>query len=194
MSNCYKKFIDVIDGQWMINIAKTNGGDIVAFRSLWVGTLLIIATIGLQALIDPQLHGPISWKGFLSQLTDLGAISGAIYAGTYAAFYARFVSQWSYLANLYNQIKQAETAACAQSPALAQWKAGYIEDAETLHLMRKRSIAPVVRAWAEDDKVIQEYSRHTPGGLNRLSRIKAIVEKAYLDFDEAENKNNHQVR
>ncbi len=34
---------------------------------------------------------------------------GAIFAAVYFALYARFASQWSYLANLYNKIKEAET-------------------------------------------------------------------------------------
>jgi hypothetical protein len=31
---------------------------------------------------------------------------GAIFAAVYAALYARFASQWSYLAGVYNQMRQ----------------------------------------------------------------------------------------
>ena len=178
MSSCYENVISFFDGQWIIGESGKNGGDIVAWRSLWVGTWLILITIGLQALVDPDRHGPITWHGFFSQLSGLGAVIGGIYGGTYAAFYARFVSQWSYLANLYNLIKQAESTGGAKTEVLAQWKAGYIEDAETLHLLCKRSVAPVVKSWATDKSVVKAYTEHTPGGDARLRRIQHAVEAA----------------
>lgn len=178
MASWYDKLVNCLDGQWMIGSSGSNGGDKVALRSLWVGSILILATIGLQAFFDPTLKGPLSWNGFCNQLNGLGPVVGGIYGGTYAAFYARFVSQWSYLANLYNQIKQAESAKDANEDVLAQWKAGYIEDAETLHLLCKRSVAPVVRAWSSDQGVIDAYVKDTPGGMNRLNRIRAEVDAA----------------
>jgi hypothetical protein len=57
--------------------------------------------------------------------------------------YARFSSQWSYLAGVYNQIKAAECRTGFQETVLAQWKAGFIEDAADLHLLRKAMFASI---------------------------------------------------
>lgn len=76
---------------------------------------------------------------------------GATIAASYAASYSRFASQWVYLAELYNQIKAAELSipevlTPAQVLVFAEWKAGFLEDCETLHLARnhrsRRQFAP----------------------------------------------------
>src|SRR4051812_24956948 len=101
--------MDWLSGQRIVDSVGTNGGDVVVVRTVFVGMELTLLCVCLQAWIDPDLHGPISFAGLASQLTSLGSVIGAIFGGTYVAFYTRFVSQWAYLAGVYNQIKQAET-------------------------------------------------------------------------------------
>ncbi|VDO51962.1 unnamed protein product [Brugia timori] len=118
-----------------------------------------------------------------------------IFGATYAALYARFASQWGYIANLYNQIKQSEVDAAgsaqAAAPAtsisgtavspspsdaalvLAQWKAGFIEDALALHMASKPSIAGVIGAWFKDQYVKDAFmnsTRRTPPRRSRRCR------------------------
>jgi len=142
-----------------------------------VGTILTLLVVALQALVDPTRVGPISVQGLQSQLTELGAIIGAIYAGVYAALYSRFVSQWTYLAGVYNMIKQAEAANDCDEEVIAQWKAGYIEDAEVLHLLGKNLVAPVVKAWARDELVEAAYIDYAPKGARGLQEVKDKVAK-----------------
>ena len=79
----------------------------------------------------------------------------------YAALYSRFASQWTYLAGVYNQIKMAESRTDRDPRKIAEWKAGFIVDAEELHLVRKPLFAEVVRAWRKDAAVEDAYQART---------------------------------
>jgi hypothetical protein len=61
--------------------------------------------------------------------------------------YARFASQWTYLAGVYNQIKAAEARRDADAEKLAEWKQGFIADAEALHLDNNPIFVDLVAAW-----------------------------------------------
>lgn len=179
MQKLLEKTLDCLSGQWIVDCFGSNGGHVVVLRALVVGVELTSICLIVQALIDPSRHGPMSLVGLASQLADLGSVIGAIFAGAYAAFYTRFVSQWTYLAGVYNLIKQAESAKDCKQEIINQWKAGYVEDAENLHLMLKPGIAPIVKAWAEDTGVQIAYEVYTPGGAVRLSGVKASVSKVF---------------
>lgn len=84
-----------------------------------------------------------------------------------------------YLAGLYNLIKQTEAIAGSDKKIIAQWKAGYLEDAENLHLAAKNNLAPVLHAWVQDPDVIRAYIKNTPGGTNRLRRLRSMAARAY---------------
>lgn len=121
-----------------------------------------------------------------------GAETPTILGATYAALYARFTSQWTYIANLYNQIKQAEVeAAGAQrnlpiaSPpmpsdaafVMAQWKAGFIEDALAVHMATKPPIKGVIQAWfavAEAKAAFMAYTPHAAIKVGQLQRFEVL--------------------
>ena len=94
----------------------------------------------------------------------------------YTAFYARFASQWSYLAELYNSIKAIEVSGVQDKVALAQWKAGFIEDAQALHMECKSSFLSVVIAWLEDPEVVNAFVENTIAGSQRLDDLKKNLE------------------
>jgi hypothetical protein len=74
--------------------------------------------------------------------------------GIYTALYARFASQWNYLANLYNQMMQVGVSAeHIQRDKMARWKAGFVEDAYSLHLAQKPMFAEVVAHLLVDPEV-----------------------------------------
>lgn len=115
---------------------------------------------------------------------------GAVFAGVYVALYTRFASQWNYLAALYNQIVEAQLAMPSDNPddrqnALAAWKAGFIEDAEELHLATKSVFLVAVLHWGQDEEVAAQYAKNTVGGGARLEvlliRLGAIWDKAHRE-------------
>jgi len=135
---------------------NSNGGDIVLARSLIVASKLTALTLILKNLIDPCIGYNFSWSALRQQCIDLAPWGSAVAGATYLALYDRFKSQWTYLAALYNQIKQAEIEAeieieCSEVvrskklKKLKQWKAGYIEDAVEMHLHIKGNVAGIIK-------------------------------------------------
>jgi len=106
---------------------------------------------------------------------------GAIFASIYAALYTRFASQWSYLANLYNQIKQTEAQTAhggdEAKKYIEDWKAGFIEDAYELHLVGKPLFASIILAWGGMSEVKESYIASALGGEEQFNTIMEIASK-----------------
>ncbi|HEX2451656.1 MAG TPA: hypothetical protein VHJ69_10965 [Gemmatimonadales bacterium] len=105
---------------------------------------------------------------------------GGILAAVYAALYARFAAQWTHLAGLYNQIKAAEVRAAESDTektkqALANWKAGFIEDADALHLATKPMFAVIIRHWLAEEVVRSEYLAYGLYGQQRLPQLEKDI-------------------
>ena len=161
---------------------RPNGGDIVLLRALLAALVVYLASIAVKQALDPSHIGKLDWREMATEISASIPVFGAIFAAIYFALYTRFSAQWTYLANLYNQIKQAEvrTANLPEAkPTIAQWKAGFIEDADDLHLATKRIFAPVIVAWVADPTVEKNFIDHTPGGKRRLDALMLRVEAAY---------------
>lgn len=159
--------------EWLLTrTRRPNGGDIILARAiltaLWMYMLAIFARnrftlCGLWGLILETLP----WFG-------------AIFAAIYFALYARFASQWTYLANVYNQIKGVEVRAPNSAKArkkIAEWKAGFLEDAEVLHLATHRVFSSVLKVWGNEKLVEAAYCKNTPGGKVRFDLLMRDVEK-----------------
>ncbi|MBU9154298.1 hypothetical protein KTD28_06715 [Burkholderia gladioli] len=172
--------VGLISGEWVVTrCLKTNGGDAILFRTCWVTLLVAVAVVGIRL---HWVHAPNGDKIAVTRhLLDVGGWLSAVFGGVYLALYARFSSQWTYLASLYNQIKQTEATAGVNSAVLASWKAGFIEDAENLHLACKSSFAPVIKAWGTDAAVASAFVSYAPGSASRWkklqTRVKAAVDK-----------------
>jgi hypothetical protein len=157
-------WLEWLSGEFILTkVRRANGGDVILARALFVVVWMCIPLFVL-GLCFPSA-GP--------DMTKLGAILAVVYA----ALYARFSQQWQYLANLYNTIKTAEVRTATQEQKrglqvrLAQWKAGFIEDAHTLHLANKPMIASIICAWADDPKVAFWFNEYTSGGAARFEEI-----------------------
>ena len=117
------KAISFLSGEWMLSNGRPNGGDVVIFRTLWVGMLLVLTLASIRA--TPS--APISVVGYVTSvwaatLKMLREPEGPVVFGVvYAALYARFASQWTYMANLYNLIKQTEVT--MQDDSSPEWPA-----------------------------------------------------------------------
>lgn len=103
----------------------------------------------------------------------------------HTAFYTRFASQWKYLATLYNNTKAAEVAK-GDPLALAQWKAGFIEDAQARHMECKSSFVPVIATWLNKPEVVKAFTDFTIADGERLVILRKnlefstqVVERAY---------------
>lgn len=161
-----------------------NCGAVILARALWTGAVAYLCALILKTAIDPA-------KSFsLCSLQTLAADTvpwlGATIAASYAALYSRFASQWGYLAELYNNIKAAELSmpedpVPSQALVLAEWKAGFLEDCETLHLARKSSFASTIRQWGAESSVENAFVKYAQGGEARFRHLLEIAEEALRD-------------
>jgi hypothetical protein len=172
-------WISSLSGEYLLKVYP-NGGTVVFLRSLHVALVLFAGAIGVGEILDPDAGRTFSWLETRIQTGSHITWFGAIFAGVYALLYARFSSQWAYLAGVYNQIKSAEARKDADEGALAEWKAGFIEDCQDLHLLRKPMFASVVHAWLNPERglgVRECFSMYAPNGEKRLMEIERQLRK-----------------
>jgi hypothetical protein len=162
---------------------RANGGTMIFMRALWASGLLYVGTLVGREILDPlKAWTPdftIARTTVLSTLPWFGAFFGAIYA----ALYSRFSSQWTYLAGLYNQIMAAAVRPDAQQSVLADWQAGFIEDAEDLHLATKPMYATVLANMIADDETRKSYEKTVAGGVARLNSLEEDVKRVTSDVE-----------
>jgi hypothetical protein len=183
----WNKFISIISAEWLLK-KMDNGGAVIVLRSLIVSLILFAFSLAVINWVDPD-------RGYKFSVTQLGydikqKISwfGIFFGSVYVALYTRFASQWSYLANLYNSIKQTSCTENINKDVLAEWKAGFIEDAEYLHLAHKENFASIIHVWCQDQNVCKKYIDYTPGGEERLNSLKESVGKRYKIICECRKK------
>lgn len=161
----------ILSSEWLLTkLDISNGGVVIIIRAVLSSLILFTLILGLRNLLDPTKSFTFSLSDLRIQIIQLMPWYGVIFGAIYTALYARFASQWSYLANLYNSIKQAE-AENGNAVIIAEWKAGFIEDAENLHLAYKSSFVSIVKVWGEDEKVKNSYILHTPGNKKRYDKL-----------------------
>ena len=177
---CVQKIVQILSFEFYLSGRRANGGTIIFLRSASISVTVLLITIFLNNWIDKNLQLPIAFDNFRTQLIQLAPWFAALFAGSYVALYSRFSSQWSYLANLYNMIKQAEITVCgtstenerkAQEEIIWQWKAGYIEDALELHLAGKSNVAAIIKAWGGVSQVEKEFRENTFNGNRRWEEL-----------------------
>ena len=175
--------VKFFSAEWLLTGTKRpNGGDIVFLRALITAAWIYILAIALKNGFDL-----IEMRG------DVGPTVpwfGGIFAATYFTYYSRFSSQWMYLATLFNQINGIEARTARDSETskmiLDKWKAGFLEDAEDLHLATKRIFVSVVRRWGHDQDVAKHYEELTPFGKARLKDFIKDVDAAYELYEKQE--------
>ncbi|MHA6886961.1 hypothetical protein [Ralstonia pseudosolanacearum] len=175
MAKLWSCLVKWISGEWVVTRwLKTNGGDAILFRTFWVTFWMAVIAVVVRKYFVPSATASTN----AAILAELGNWLSAVFGGVYLALYARFSSQWAYLASLYNQIKQTEATAGVDVDVLAQWKAGFIEDAENLHLACKASFAPVIKTWGAQPKVAEAFEKYVPGGRLRWTGLKRRIDHA----------------
>jgi hypothetical protein len=175
-----RKIVRFITAEYML-YNNSNGGEIVLIRALIVTVKLTFLALVLWNIVNPKCSSFPSLSEVRNQLIDIAPWSSAVAGATYLALYDRFKSQWTYLANLYNQIKQTEvemeTRIDEKKEKLAQWKAGFIEDAVEMHLHTKGNIASIIFGW-KNDPIKNAFKNYSPNGC-RWWQIEKEVEIAY---------------
>lgn len=182
----WKTFTHYFSGEWLLKLSGANGGGVILSRSLLVALQLTVVTLILRNLIDPDLTQCCSYYVFAKQIMEIAPWFAASVGAVYAALYTRFSAQWSYLAGLYNQIKQSEVELYGAGEVnsevlikLAEWKAGYIEDAHNLHLHAKESVAATIHFWGEDKLVEDAFIKTVTGAQGRWSHVMRAASAAY---------------
>ena len=182
----WSKLVTFLSFEWILTkYRRPNGGDIILIRALLITLLLYLSAIGVKSYLDPErvlvFDSDELRKLVSSTLHWFGALLGSIYA----ALYTRFASQWRYLANLYNKIKETEAkyGDAMNKEAIALWKAGFLEDAGDLHLAKKQLFVSVLNAWGKDKKVENAFVTYSPGGKARFKALMNDVKEAYDRYD-----------
>lgn len=171
--------ISVLSGEWLLH-SRPNGGAVILVRSVFVATVFFVLAIGLDAKLTPGSSWSFDSQAFLAAIRAHLPWFGAFFAGAYAAFYARFASQWTYLAGVYNEIMSAQ----ARSPqdddlerrrVYTNWKAGFIEDADSVHLALKPLYASVIQDMLRDEAIRNAFVENTVGGAFHLRRLETAI-------------------
>lgn len=176
--------LNIFSCEWLLK-NKDNGGVIIFLRSLIISGIIFTFAIAFLNLIDVSKNLSFSSKIFSEDAVEHFEWYGAIFAVVYLALYSRFSSQWSYLANLYNLIKQTQSSSGVNLQTIAEWKAGFIEDAQYLHLSHKENFAPIIKNWLNDIAVKNEYVKNSPQGFNVdifIENINNRVEKINIKY------------
>lgn len=172
----WNRAVSFLSGEFMLG-GKANGGSIIFARAIFVALLTYVSAVVVKEICTPDKLWSTSWPAVGRAISETLPWFGAIFAGVYAALYARFSSQWNYIAGLYNQIKAAEVQLAIAdnseraTEVIAQWKAGFIEDADALHLSSKPMIAGILKAWLPDPLVQKQIAKHTPDGDELVARL-----------------------
>jgi hypothetical protein len=170
---------EFLSAEWLLTRSHLpNGSVVIIVRALCTAVIVYSGVLLAMNLIDPMRSWEFSTTELRRQLLDTGKWFGAIFVGVYTALYTRFASQWAYVAGIYNQIKAAECRNIENQQPLIEWKVGFIEDADALHVAAKPAIASVIRHWAEDPEVKAQFAKDVPNGDRKLIQIMKRVDAA----------------
>lgn len=173
-----------VSAEWMLE-GRVNGGTIILLRTLWVSSILYAFALTVRSFGHAQWPLEFDPGQLRRDVADTIPWFGAIFAAVYVALYARFSAQWSYLANLYNQMMA--TQATLDNPnanvKIQLWKAGFIEDAEDLHLATRPMFAVAIWYMLQDPAVAGWFDKSTDGGAERRLKLQAMLRKSIRKLD-----------
>ncbi len=184
--------VSCVSGEWLLSKAElSNGGSVIVLRALFVAAIVLLvaqpASLAIQDVLDPSRGWTFDFHRLALYLVRHLTSTAVVFGSVYTALYARFAAQWRCLADVYNKIKEAEVKYSTQVGAesrIAEWKAGFAEDAQELHLATKKIFAPVIRTWLADEKVKEAFINYTTGGEVRYRNLMKSVLWAVRADDE----------
>ena len=170
------KILSFLSGEWILWF-QANGGTPILLRSMWVTVIVYTSAVCVRGLMATGTTWQFDTKVIRQLVYDTLPWAGAIYGGVYAALYTRFSSQWTYLAETYNQLMccQIENPPDRKNEAqfayYASWKAGIVEDAEDLHLATKPMFSWLLSSLLSEPEVCNAFEEYAHGGRQRLERL-----------------------
>jgi hypothetical protein len=137
------KLVKILSGEWLLD-NRPNGGTVIFLRALWVAGLVYAASIAVKVAVSCP---PDCWQALRSMnqaaKSNFLPFAAGTFAFAYTALYARFASQWSYLANLYNQIMETKVQLGICPPVREnKTKHAFIASAESPSFDPKNSLIP----------------------------------------------------
>lgn len=147
--------LTIITGEFVLRFMP-NGGRAVIIRTAYISSYLYLVAIAIKSYTSQYAVLAFSLEELFAEVNDTIPWAGAIFGAVYAALYARFSSQWTYLADLYNQ--QLALASTASKEILngenfAIWQAAFVEDAVCMHLATKRGFSNAIYTMLQDEQV-----------------------------------------
>lgn len=178
----WEKFWSALTGEWMLRRGCPNGGTIVFLRSLQVSAIIYAVAL----VVHTGTYVEWTWASFCDidfrqlekDIADTFSWFGGIFAAVYVALYARFASQWSYLAGVYNQMREALVRTTEPDrDHLVMWRAAFIEDALDLHLATKPMFRPFLLRILDMPPVAAKFDNYTVSGKKRREQLEARLRK-----------------
>jgi len=178
LSDCMDSAVYFLSAEWLLRW-RPNGGTTVFVRAVLVSAIFFV----IAAIISLLFYWNFTRAAFPSELRSAALrmlpYAGAVFAFAYTALYARFASQWSYLANLYNQIMAVQTTQRDHDrEAMTDWKVGFIQDASELHLAGKPMFAEVISNMLEDEAVQLAFKASVTRGAEKLEELEGQLNQA----------------
>jgi hypothetical protein len=172
-------FLEIISGEFILRYMP-NGGKAILIRTVLVSLVLYLVAISLKSYTSENSIFRFSLDQFQKEVTETITWLGAILGGSYAALYTRFSSQWSYLADLYNQQMSAAlnlNSDAIESDTYKYWQAAFVEDAVCMHLDTKAGFSNLVLELLRDEKIksILEEQKHF--GNIKYNKVLSRLEK-----------------
>lgn len=186
-----QSLVRFFSGEWILEWSPhtANGGTVVAARSVWLAGWIYLAAFLVYTRFAAGKGSVIDWRQGAADIVATLPWLAATLGGVYAALYSRFSSQWEYLAGLFNQI--VGTMAQMEDPLderrlnlIAAWKAGFIEDAQDLHLAAKPMFLMAVLQWGAEELVKENFVSNTVGGERRLIELLARLQQIRDEVEE----------
>lgn len=162
-----------LSGEFLLE-GRPNGGTAVLMRSLMVTVVLYLPALALRSYCEKDALFQFSLVQLRAEVHETIPWIGAIFGGAYAALYTRFAAQWSYLAGLYNQIMATNVTATGSAHnqrAMDTWKAGFIEDAQDLHLASKSMFKGVIEHYLSQGDMVHTFIDATDGTGDRVRKM-----------------------
>lgn len=171
------KIMELITGEFILSFMP-NGGKAVLLRSGVVTILIYAFAIFLKLYIAPSLD-PVSINQVRHEISETIPWLGAIFGGSYAALYARFSSQWSYLADLYNQ-QMATSFSFDETNEIAsetyyRWQAAFIEDAIHMHLAKKPGFSNAIYEMLKDKEIRKILEEDSHFGAKKIQSLRVSL-------------------
>jgi hypothetical protein len=154
-----------------------NGGTVIFIRTSAITLLLYFLYISIVQGLDPARTSEYSGDELKKAIVNSIEVFGAIYAAIYIALYSRFSAQWSYLSNLYNQIKVVEASPASNPAIINDLKAAFVEDAIALHLSKKPMFAMIIKSWGHDPAVKALIEHHMKDGVKIYNELMKDIDE-----------------